>query len=272
MHPYGVPVIGWMSDIEALTRAQVEEYYRRYYAPNNAVVAVVGDVDPETITRWANEYLGSVPAGEPPPPVPATEPPQRGERRIEVEYDAEPLLRIGWHVPDIFHEDTPALAMLSALLTGGRTARLYRRLVVEERVATAVFATTGPGDLHPQLFQIEAVPRAPHTAADVERWVYAELDALLETPPGNDELQRVRNQVEAGEVRRLESYVGLAFQLAGSEALFGDWRETFRLGRRLRAVEPADIQRVIRRYFSASNRTVATLVKPGATSTPGRLR
>jgi predicted Zn-dependent peptidase len=264
MHPYGVPVIGWMSDIQALSRPQVEEYYRRFYAPANAVVAVVGNVDPEQVERWAREYLGRIPGGERPPPVPVREPPQRGERRIQVEYDAEPLLRVGWHVPELAHEDMPALAVLASLLTGGRTTRLYRRLVVDARAATAVFATLGPGDMHPQLFQIEAVPRAPHTAEEVERLIYAELEALAETPPGDDELQRVRNQMQSGEVRRLESNLGLAFQLADSETLFGDWRETFRLGRRLQDVRPEDVTRVIRRYFTSSNRTVATLVKPAA--------
>jgi predicted Zn-dependent peptidase len=269
MHPYGVPVIGWMSDIERLSRAQVEEYYRRYYAPSNAVLAVVGSVDPEQIVEWAHEYLGGVPAGEPPQPVRILEPEQRGERRVQVEYDAEPLVRVGWHVPDITHPDMPALAVLSSLLTGGRTTRLYRRLVLGERAATAAFATLGPGQLHPQLFQIEAVPRAPHTPAEVERLIYEELGALADAPPTLDELQRVRNQMEAGEVRRLESNLGLAFQLADSETLFGDWRETFRLSRRLQDVEPEDVQRVVRRYFTVSNRTVATLVKPTAPAAGG---
>jgi predicted Zn-dependent peptidase len=135
MHPYGVPVIGWMSDIESLSRAQVEAYYRRFYSPSNAVVAIVGSVDPDQVEGWAHRYLGSVPAGERPPPVLAREPPQRGERRVEVEADAEPLLRIGWHVPELTHADAPALSVLAALLTGGRTTRLYRSIVLEARAA-----------------------------------------------------------------------------------------------------------------------------------------
>jgi predicted Zn-dependent peptidase len=201
------------------------------------------------------------------------EPPQRGERRVEVEADAEPLVRIGWHVPEISHQDMPALAVLATLLTGGRTTRLYRRLVLDERLATFVSATTGPGERHAQLFQIEAVPRAPHTTADLERVIYEELERLARTPPSDEELQRVRNQMEAGEVRRLESNLGLAFQIADSESLFGDWRETFRLSRRLQDVTPADVQRVAARYFTRANRTVATLVKAApAAPAPGGLR
>jgi predicted Zn-dependent peptidase len=267
-HPYGVPVVGWMSDLEQLSRADVEEYYRRFYGPDNAVVAIVGDIDPEQVVAWAEEYLGSVLRGERPPSLLVREPAQRGERRIEVEFDAAPLLRIGWHVPDVRHEDAPALAMLSTLLTGGRTSRLYRRLVLEERVAASASASMGPGDVHPRLFQIDAAPRAPHTPAEVEALIYEELDLLMASPPTDEELQRVRNQLQAGEVRRLDSNLGLAFQLAGSAALFDDWRETFRLGRRLQEVGPGDVQRVVRRYFSAENRTVATLVRP-RTPEPG---
>jgi len=261
MHPYGVPVVGWMSDLENLSREQVEAYYRRYYGPNNAVVAIVGDVDASRIRGWVRRYLEPLARGDPPPPVLAVEPQQRGERRVEVEFDAEPALRVGWHVPDLFHEDAPALAMLSSILTGGRASRLHRRLVVEERLATSVTSSMGPGDLFPQLFQIDAVPRAPHTTAEVEAALYQELETLAEEPPTEEELQRVRNQLEAGNVRRLQSNLGLAFQLAGSESLFGDWRQTFRLSRRVQGVRPGDVHRVVRRYFLPSNRTVATLVK-----------
>jgi predicted Zn-dependent peptidase len=99
MHPYGVPVVGYMSDLETLSRRDVESYYRRFYGPNNAVVAIVGDLDPDQVEEWTRQYLGSIPRGDDPPPVLAVEPEQRGERRIEVEWDAEPQLRLGWHVP-----------------------------------------------------------------------------------------------------------------------------------------------------------------------------
>jgi len=267
-HPYGVPVIGWMSDLEVLSRPQVQAYYQRYYGPGNAVVAIVGDVDPTQMELWARQYLEGIPAGERPPPVLTREPPQQGERRVSVEFDAAPALRIGWHVPDALHEDLPALAMLSSLLTGGRTSRLYRRLVVEERVATTVTTSTGPGLLHPGLFQIDVTPRAPTTPAEVEAIVYREMERLKDAPPLEDDLERVRSQILAGDVRRLQSSLGLALQLAESAALLGDWRETFRLSQRIRAVRAEDIQRVVQRYFTASNRTVATLVRPGDGGAP----
>ncbi|GMR12462.1 MAG: pitrilysin family protein [Gemmatimonadota bacterium] len=264
LHPYGVPVVGYPSDLQSLTRRQVADYYRRYYGPNNAVVSVVGDVDPDQVIDWAEEYFGGIPSGAPPRPVLAREPEQRGERRTEIEFDAEPLLLLGWHVVDGRHEDMPALVMLTSLLTGGRTSRLYQRLVRRERLATSVTSSMGPGSRFAQLFSISAVPRAPHGTEDIEAVVYEELDRLATQPPDDLELQRVRNQVEAGNYRRLTSNLGLALQLAGSASLFGDWRASFRFSRRLQAVNPADVSRVVRTYFTRRNRTVATLVTKAA--------
>jgi predicted Zn-dependent peptidase len=259
MHPYGVPVVGYMSDLETLSRRDVATYFRRFYGPNNAVVTIVGDVDPDRIVAWAERYMSPIARGEEPPLVLAVEPPQRGERRVEVVWDAEPALRIGWHVPSSLSEEAPALAMASALLTGGRTSRLYRRLILEDRLATAVVSSLGPGDRFPQLFQIDATPRAPNRPAEVEAAIYEEIERLAAEGPDETELQRVRNQIEAGNVRRLQSNMGLAIQLAESEALHGDWRETFRTSARLRRVTAEDVRDVLARYLISANRTVATL-------------
>lgn len=258
-HPYGVPVVGYMSDLQNLGRPQVEAYYRRYYAPNNAVVAIVGDVDPGQVLRWARKYLGSQPRGDDPPRVLAREPEQRGERRVEILWDAEPSLRMGWHVPSATHADAPAVALLSSLLTGGRTSRLYRRLVQQDRLATGVFASLGPGDRYPQFFQLDASPRAPHTVAEVEEAIHEEIARLAAEGPTETELVRVRNQIEAGRVRRLQSNLGLAFQLAESSTLFGDWRVTFQLPERLGSVTPEEVRRVATTYLTRRNLTVATL-------------
>ncbi len=264
VHPYGVPVVGYGSDLETLTRADVASYYRRYYGPNNAVVAVVGNVDADRIEAWARRYFGRLPRGEEPPPVLAREPRQIGERRVAIEWDAEPRLRIGWHVPSSLHPDAPALAILASVLTGGRNSRLHRRLVTDDRTATGVFASTGPGNRYPQLFQIDAVPRSPHGPAEVEEAIYEEIRRLAAEGPTAQELERVRNQVLAGNVRRLGSNLGLAFQLAASETLEGDWRATFRVGEQLQAVTPEEVRRVAAEYLTRSNRTVATLERRAA--------
>ncbi len=268
-HPYGKPVVGFMEDIQRLTREEVRSYFRRFYGPNNAVVAIAGDVDPGQILRWAQVYLAPIPRGEDPPPVLIQEPPQDGERRVEVTYDAEPHLRIGWKVPESQSEDGPALYMLTSLLTGGRSSRLYRRLVLSDRLVSTVLSSIEPGQLYPGLFTVQASPLAPHTTVEVEEAIYQELDRLRLVPPEEQELQRVRNQLEASEVRRLRSNFGLAVQVAGSATLYGDWETTFRFTERLLAVTPSDIQRVVAKYFTVEARTVATLVKPSQQKAPG---
>ena len=261
MHPYGVPVVGYMADLEVLRRRDVESYYRRYYGPNNAIVGIVGDLDPHQIEEWAREYFTGIPKGEEPPIVTAVEPRQRGERRTELNWDAQPQLQIGWHVPAGTDPDAPSLAILSSLLTGGRTSRLYRRLVLESRAATAVFSSLGPGMRYPQLLQIAATPRAPHTTMQVEELIYEELELLIQDGPTDSEMERVRNQISAGSVRRIQSNIGLAFQLVESIAVFDDWRETFRYSEKLRAVTADDVMRIAKAYLTRSNRTVTTLVK-----------
>jgi predicted Zn-dependent peptidase len=261
-HPYGQPVVGYMADIQRLRRPDVEAYFRRYYGPSNAVVTVVGDVEPDQIFAWAEEYFGDLPASETPAPVLLREPTQTEERRVQVTFDAEPQVRIGWPVVETSHPDAPALTILSWLLTGGRTSRLYRRLVIEDRVATAIYSSTGPGIQFPAIFTIDATPRFPNSTDDVEAAVYAELDSLRRTPPSEREMQRIQNQLEAGEFRRLTSNLGLALQLAGSASAFGDWRTTFSFTDRLAAVRPEDVLRVAQRFFNRERRTVATLVRP----------
>ncbi|TVR54227.1 MAG: insulinase family protein [Gemmatimonadales bacterium] len=265
VHPYGVPPIGHMEDIRNLTRAQVDAFYRDHYGPENTVVAVVGAIDPDSIAAWADAYFSPLQRRGAAPPVLAREPPQRGERRVEVTYDAEPQLRIGWKVEHQLHPDAPALAILANILVGGRDSRLYRRLVREDRLATTVSAGSGPGSRFPGIFTIQAAPRSPHTPEEVEAAIYEELERLRLEPPTELELERVRTRLEAARVRRLTSNMGLAFQLAGSTAFHGDWRTTFQLQERLQAVEAPDVMRVVERYFHSEGRTVGILRRSGDT-------
>ena len=259
VHPYGVPPIGQMEDILSVSRREVEEYYNRYYGPESTTVAIVGQFDPDSAIVWAEQYFGALEPGESVPPLLAREPLQLGERRVEVRYDAEPQIRIGWRIPSSIETEAPALAILANILVGGRDARLHRRLVRDDRLVSSVFAGAGPGSLYPGLFTIQATPLAPHTPEEVEAAIYDELDRLRVEPPTEDEIARVRTRLEAARVRRLTSAEGLAFQLVSSQANWGDWRETFRLQERMREVDPEDVVGVLTRYFGENARTVAIL-------------
>lgn len=266
-HPYGRPVVGVASEIQAVGRRAAQEYFQRFYAPNNAVVAIVGDIHVDSLSAWAAQYFGDIATGDPHQPVVTQEPPQHGERRIEVQFDANPQVLIGYHVPSARHPDAPALAVLSQILTGGRTSRLYQRLVIRDRVATAIQSFSVPGQQYPREFSFQGVPIAPHTTQEIETAVYEELDRIQKEPPTDYELQRVRNQIDASSIARLQSNFGLAFQLSNSEALWFDWRQTFRDQAAQARVTPADVQRVAKTYFDRSNRTVATLTRPASAAT-----
>ncbi|MEX2526353.1 MAG: pitrilysin family protein [Gemmatimonadota bacterium] len=268
VHPYGLPVVGLMNDLELLTRGQVENFYQTHYGPDQAVVAVVGQVEPDSIQAWAHRYFHDLGRRPPPPPKLVEEPHQRGRRSVEVSFDAEPQLRMGWKIPPESHPDTPALVMLSAILSGGRTSQLHSTLVLEERTATSVGASLGPGSRHTRLFTVGATPRLPHTPADVMAGVKQVLDKVRSEPVSVTEVERVRLQLEASRVRRLQSNFGLALQLAESEGSQGDWQETFRFTDRLVAVTPEEIQAVARRYLREETLTVAILRRPQEPRTP----
>ncbi len=263
VHPYGVPPIGHTEDILSVSRAEVEAHYDTYYGPENTTVAIVGQFDPDSAIGWAEEYFGPLERGEAIPPLVTREPPQLGERRIEVHYEAEPQIRIGWKIPSSTDPEAPALAILANILVGGNDARLHRRLVRDDRNASAVFVGAGPGSLYPGLFTIQATPLAPHTPEEVEAAIYDELDRLRAEPPTEDEIARVRTGLEAARVRRLTSTQGLAFQLVSSQAIWGDWRETFRLQERMREVRAEDVVDVLTRFLRRETRTVAILRRSG---------
>lgn len=258
-HPYGVPPIGYRENLLSLSRREVEAYYQQYYGPTQTTVAIVGRFEADSAAVWAERYFGPLEPRGSAPPMPRLEGVQREPRRIEIRYDAEPAIRIGWKVPSELAPEAPALKVLANLLVGSRDARLYQRLVRDDRIAASVFAGTGPGQLHPGLFTIQATPLAPHAPEEVEAAIYDELDRLRRVPPTEEELRRVRTSLLAADVRRLASSQGLAFQIASSQAIWGDWRETFRLQERMREVGQEEIVRMIDEYFRPEGRTVAIL-------------
>jgi predicted Zn-dependent peptidase len=264
-HPYGLPVIGWPSDLETLSRAQTEAFFQVYYGPANAVLAIVGDLNVAETIALVEKTFGRLPARPPSPPVQTRELPQSGERRVEVEYPAEPSLLIGYHKPQAGHPDDDVFDVIEALLSEGRTSRLFRKLVQDRQIAAGVSAFSDyPGALFPNLFVVGGSPRAPHTTAEVEQAVYEELDRLKREPVAPRELEKILNQLDAGLVRSLRSNGGMASRLAYAEAIHGTWREAFQRRDRIAKVTADDIRRVAAAYFVKSNRTVATLVKPEA--------
>jgi predicted Zn-dependent peptidase len=264
-HPYGVPTIGWESDIVSLTPGATEAFFKTYYGPGRATIGIVGDINPPEVLALIESTFGKIPAAPPPPQIVTVEPPQRGERRVEVEFDAEPGLAIGFHKPGLGHPDDYVFDVIDEILTDGPTSRLYSKLVRERRLAGSVNSDANyPGVRSSNLFVLNATPLAPHTTAEVETAILAELERLKTEPVSAKELERIVNNIDADMVRALRSNSGLASQLSLYQTVAGDWRYVLRSRDKIAAVTPADIQRVASQYFTKSNRTVATLVKKTA--------
>lgn len=261
-HGYGVPTIGWGSDILSLTPAETEAFFKTYYGPNRATIALVGDLNPKDVIALIEHTFGKISAAPTPTARVPVEPEQRGERRVEVEFDAEPAVVIGFHKPGLGHPDDDVFDVLDAILSEGVTSRLYQKLVREQRLAASVSTDAGhPGVREPNLFIVMATPLAPHTTAEVEAAIYEELDRLKREPVSAKELERVINNLDADMVRGLRSNSGLASQLAMYQAVAGDWRYVLKSRDKIAAVTAADVQRVATEYFTKTNRTVGVLVK-----------
>ncbi len=260
-HSYGQPTIGWMSDIENLTRSKAEQFFHSYYTPNNAIVAIVGDIDTKTTIALVERYFGAIRPGKEPPPVTTQEPKQSGERRIELIAEAEPTVIMGFHKPAIGDPDDYVFDVINMILGSGRTSRFYKSLVIEKQIASEIGTFDAPGYRYPNMFIISANPRAPHTAKDVEEAVQAELELLKTTPVAQRDLQRILNKIEYEEARRMGTNGGLARNLTEYEATTGSWRYMSQHRGKIARVTQADIMRVAGAYFTRENRTVGFISK-----------
>jgi len=259
-HPYGWPVIGWASDIESWSMDDLQRHYRMGYAPNNCVMVVAGDVKPEEVLALAKKYLEPIPRQDPPPPVRTKEPKQLGERRVTVRKPAQaPILMMAYHIGAASDPDDPALDVLRAVLTEGRTSRLRNRLVEKDQLAVSV-RVESESRIDPGLFVIQVQPRAGVPTEKIEAAVYEELDGVREQGITEQELQKARNQILTGIYPQTATIAGKANLLGIYEVVYGDYRRLFEIGPQVRKVTAADVKRVAAKYFDADNRTVATLV------------
>jgi predicted Zn-dependent peptidase len=259
-HPYGISIVGHMSDIRNYTRDAARAQYKKYYVPSNLTIAIVGDVKTENVIKMAKQYWGRLPASPEPEPVATVEPEQKGERRVYLEDPAQPLFIAGWHVPSGTHPDWPAIEAMADYLGQGRTSLLYKNLVKEKKIAADVGVFAGyPGDKYPCLLLAFAMPAAGHTNQECEEQVFAEVERLKNELIPVEEVEKIKARAKAAFINGLTGNMGLAMQLAGFETQWGDWRELFHELDRINAVTPQDIQRVAKEYLTKQNRTVAML-------------
>jgi predicted Zn-dependent peptidase len=254
--PYSWPVIGWASDVEAITREQAENYFSIYYAPNNITAILVGDVNPDQAVQLAEQYFGRIPRGKVPPPEMITfEVNQTAEKRTVGEADTNPTVTIRYHTPPFDHKDTFPLEILAQALNG-RTGRLYKSLVEEKQLAVGQPRAQLGTNKYAGYLELSAEVKDGRTHQEVEDALLAELERLRTEPVQDHELQKLKNNELADSFRRLQSNFYLLIQLVFYDS-DGDWHYINDSSPKLLAVTAADIQRVADQYLTTENRSVA---------------
>ncbi|HEX2190809.1 MAG TPA: pitrilysin family protein [Longimicrobiaceae bacterium] len=265
-HPYSWPVIGSLEDLDRATLADVEDFFRTYYAPNNATLAISGDVSAEEVRPLVEKYFGWIPRGPDVAKPDVAVPPIPETRHITLEDRVTlPQLTMVWRGVKSYAPDDAALDALARILTDGKNSRLYKRLVYDQKVAQNVTAFNYAQLLSGDFFvQVTARPDVRLDA--MERAVEEEVARLAQTPPTAEELQRVVSQIETEFVRALETTAGKADQLNSYLYYTGDSGYADEDLARYRSLTPADVQRVAREYLAGKNRVVVSIVPEGKTN------
>lgn len=268
-HPYHNGIIGYRSDLENLSRSDAEDFYRKHYVAKNMTIAIVGDVSAAEIERLANRYFSGVSDAPAPPPVVTVEPRQEAERTVLIEDDAQPLVVLGYHEPDLNDPRFDAYDALSSVLGDGRSSRLYTSLVKEKKVAVQVGTGAGmPGRKYPNLLIGYIVPATGVDPDSALAAFDAEIEKFLtEAPVTKEELDGVKTRARAEFWRSIQSNQGMAAQLAFYQQLTGDWRNLFKQVDKMNAVTQEDVMRAAKECLRTDNRTVAIMRNhPGASS------
>ncbi|MGE0823175.1 MAG: M16 family metallopeptidase [Candidatus Binatia bacterium] len=262
-HPYGWPIVGWMSDLEAITLADVKNYRQVFYAPNNAILVIAGDVSPDRIRSKVKSTFGEIQSKTTPPRVTIKEPPQRGERRITLKRPASlPLYVAAYHTPNWQNKDSFPLALLSVVLGGGRSSRLQTSLVEEQALVLSADADYDQFSFDPPLFTLSMRLAPGKRWQDAEAALYKEIDKLQAQPISDPELERAKNLVESSFVYGQDSLFYRALQL-GQYATLGDWSLIHKFIPGIRAVTADDVRRAASTYLREENRTVGLLLPEG---------
>jgi zinc protease len=263
-HPYHNPVIGWMSDLEHLNVNDVKAWYSRWYAPNNATLVIAGDVNAKDVFALAQRYYGGIPGQVFPPRRIYTEPVQVGIKRMVVKAPAElPLLVMSFHAPNLgdpLRDWKPyALEVLAGVLGGNDSARLNKHLVREQQIASDVSVGYDSATRGPSVFTMEGTPSTGKTVNDIEAGLRAEIALLVKDGVSEDELKRVKSQVMAGEVYKLDSVFYQAMQIGQMESIGLGYKAIPLMLDKLQAVTAEQVREVAREYLQDDNLTVATL-------------
>jgi len=267
--PYHWPIIGWINDLERLTVEDARAYYDTYYSPANAFVVAVGDFRTDEIIRKIDRHFGKIASGKSPPVLHYRDPPQTGERRVDVNAFAElPSVLIGYHVPNLHDPDAYVLEVIAAVLSAGKSSRLYRNLVLE-RLALSASAQNPLLSVDPDLFYLSAEPLPGKTPEQVEAALDRETARLRNEAVDGEELQRAKNQLETGFIYGQDSMFYQGMLLAYHE-IADKWQRIRDYIPAIRKVTAEDVRRVANAYLRPEQRTVGFLRPKAANAGDGR--
>jgi predicted Zn-dependent peptidase len=259
-HPYGRSGVGWESEISQVTATEAEAFHKKYYVPSNIVVAVVGDLKAADTMPMLTKYFGAIPAAPRPEPMTTVEPPQFAEKSVVIREATQPFYLEGYHRPDYRDPDDSVYDAITDIFSNGRTARLYKSLVRDQRIAADAEGFSGfPGQKYPGLFAFYAVPIPGHNPDEMREAIHKEIDKLKTSDVTDEELQMFKTRARAGLLRGLADNEGLAHQLAEYQTRYGDWRELFRQLDKIDKVSKEDVRRVANKVFVDANRTSARI-------------
>jgi predicted Zn-dependent peptidase len=259
-NPYHRPTIGYPSDLQSFSATDAENFFHRYYVPSNMVIALVGDLDPNTVMPIVEKYFGQLPTNPKPTELTTVEPPQNSVREVKMNDMAQPIYVEGYHRPSYLDPDDAVYDAITDIMSNGRTSRMYRSLVRDQKIAAAAAGFSGfPGTKYAHLFAFYGVPLPGHTNAAMQKAIQEQIQKLKTEDVSDEELQMFKTRTKADLIRGLASNQGLAQQLAIYQTRYGDWRELFRYLEKVDKVQKADIRRVANKVFTDSNRTVGSI-------------
>jgi zinc protease len=263
-HPYRRPIIGWMDDLKNMSWQDARDWYRAWYAPNNAYVVVAGDVDHREVFRLAEQTYGKHKARPLPARKPQNEPSQTGQRRVTVKAPAQlPYILMAWKAPKLKNieedRDPYALEVLASLLAGNDAARFPKRLVRGEKLAQSASAGYDATLRGESLFMLAGQPAAGKSIAELEVALKAEIRRIQEEGVTAEELKRVKTQTIAAQVYKRDSLMAQAMEIGFAEATGVHWRDIDKLLEKIRSVTAEEVQAVAKQYFSDDTLTVSVL-------------
>jgi zinc protease len=258
-HPYRWPVMGYESDIKNWTKQDLENYFHTYYAPNNCVVVVVGDVKVDWVKTLAEKYFAQISPGPKPRDIHTIEPEQKGEKQVFVKRDVpSPYLLFAYHVPQSNSEEYYALDLLESILSSGRTSRLFKSIVDDKQLAIEI-GTDCDYAFDPTILMVYAIANQNVNVGDLEKAILDEIDKVVKEGVTDNELQKVKNQKLMNFYRTMETINGKANTIGTYELFFGDYKKLFSAPEDYAKVTKEEIQQVAQKYFTQDNRTIGIM-------------